>query len=156
MSLSGGNNENTSEQGINSFGGAFQQFYLKRMRQTMTKKKIEQTVPWQARQGDVLVEQREKALGKSAKAAMKEVSREDGGVVLAHGEVTGHKHQIRNPNVCELRNESSGERVLVVDVTGLLEHEEHVPPIEVAGGEYNVVQQCEWEWTREAARAVAD
>jgi hypothetical protein len=113
----------------------------------MTKKK------WQARQGDVLIERRS---GKASREGLREVPREDGGVVLAHGEVTGHKHQIRNPGVCELRNETSGERILVVEVAGLLEHEEHVPPIEVGAGEYEVVQQCEYDWITEAGRVVAD
>ena len=110
-------------------------------------------IPWQARQGDVLVERKAKEI---ATKGLTPVPREDGGVVLAHGEVTGHKHQIRNPGVCELRNESVGERILVVDVAGLLEHEEHVPPIEVAAGQFEIVQQCEWDWTKEGARAVAD
>lgn len=92
----------------------------------------------------------------AARLGFVEVDREDGGVVLAHGEVTGHKHQFRDPGVCELRNETTGERVLVVDVAGLLEHEEHVPPIQVAGGAYEIVQQCEWDWTKEGARAVVD
>lgn len=109
--------------------------------------------PWQARQGDVLIERRE---GAEITPAHKEMPREQGGVVLAHGEVTGHKHQLRDPGVCQLRNESTGERLLVVDVAGLLEHEEHVPPIPVAPGAYEVVQQCEWDWYEEAGRVVAD
>ena len=110
-------------------------------------------IPWQARQGDVLIERKETT---TPMGGLKRVSREDGGVVLAHGEVTGHKHQIRNDGVCELRNESTGERVLVVDVAGLLEHEEHVPPIEIGQGSYEIVQQCEYDWIAEAGHVVQD
>lgn len=114
---------------------------------------MKKQIPWQARQGDVFVEHKPKPV--SVKGLV-EMPREDGGVVLAHGEVTGHKHQLRNEGICQLRNESSGERVLVVDVEGLLSHEEHVPPIQVGAGQYNVVQQCEWDWTKQAGRSAAD
>ena len=110
-------------------------------------------VPWQIRQGDVAIERKAR---RPARGKLVEVPREDGGVVLAHGEVTGHKHQLRNPGVCELRNETSGERVLMVDVAGLLEHEEHVPPIQVDPGAYTIIQQCEWDWTIQAPRAAVD
>jgi hypothetical protein len=119
----------------------------------MKKHQKRSKVPWQARQGDVLIERK---AAEVPTAGLSPQPREDGGVVLAHGEVTGHKHQLRNPGVCELRNESSGERILVVDVAGLLEHEEHVPPIEIGAGHYEIVKQCEWDYTKEGARAVAD
>jgi hypothetical protein len=110
-------------------------------------------IPWQVRQGDVLIERKDTPVETSG---LKEIPREDGGVVLAHGEVTGHKHQFRDPGIAFLRNESSGERIVVVDVAGLLEHEEHVPPIEVGAGQYAAIQQCEWDWTKQAGRSAAD
>jgi hypothetical protein len=113
----------------------------------------DRNIPWQVRQGDVAIERKSHACNVDG---LTEVPRESGGVVLAHGEVTGHKHQLRNPGVCELRNESIGERILVVEVAGLLEHEEHVPPIEVGHGQYEILQQCEWDWIEEAGRAVHD
>ena len=116
----------------------------------MSKRKTTKT-PWQARQGDVFIER----IGAVSTEGLVEVPREDGGVVLAHGEVTGHKHQFRDPGICQLRNESTGERILMLDVPGLLLHEEHTQ-IHIDSGHYSTVIQCEWDWTKEAARAVAD
>lgn len=46
------------------------------------------------RQGDVLLVRRARRLGQR----LAERPREDGGVVLAHGEHTGHRHQLRGPD----------------------------------------------------------
>jgi hypothetical protein len=54
------------------------------------------------------------------------VQREDGAVVLAHGEVTGHKHQIRSRHAKLLRDESDA-RYLRVTAPVALRHEEHAP-----------------------------
>lgn len=115
----------------------------------MTSKRI----PWQVRQGDVFVEHKPKPISTEG---FVEIPREDGGVVLAHGEMTGHKHQLREPGICQLRNEATGERFVVVDVAGLLEHEEHVPPIQVGAGQFGIVIQCEWDWTKQEGRSAAD
>lgn len=99
------------------------------------------------RQGDVLLIRDDEA-----PATGIEVPRDKGRVILAYGEVTGHAHAIRNPNVCQLRNE--GHTVLRVDdVSALLEHEEHAT-IELPPGRYRVVIQQEYE--PEAYRNVAD
>ena len=99
------------------------------------------------RQGDVLVIRDDKATGGEA------IPRDKGRVVLAYGEVTGHAHAIRNPNVCQLRNE--GHTILRVDgpASALLEHEEHAT-IELPPGNYRVVIQQ--EYTPEEYRNVAD
>jgi hypothetical protein len=98
------------------------------------------------RQGDVLLIRDDTADGKE------EIPRDRGRVVLAYGEVTGHAHAIRNPNVCQLRNE--GHTVLVVaDAMALLEHEEHAT-IELPAGKYRVTIQQ--EYTPEEYRNVAD
>ena len=107
---------------------------------------------WQGRQGDVLVER------VSRKAKGEPVERENGRVVLAHGEVTGHAHAVRDPGVCMLRAE--GISMLTVSRTAhaLLEHEEH-GHFELGGGEagtYEVTRQRQWDWSENAARPVHD
>jgi hypothetical protein len=107
---------------------------------------------WQARQGDVHIERIEKLpkLGE-------EIARERGAVVLAHGEATGHAHQIRAPGVCQLRAEGiHGHAVLRVseEIVDMV-HEEH-GAIPIAPGNYEVTRQCEWDWEMERANNVAD
>jgi hypothetical protein len=98
------------------------------------------------RQGDVLLIRDDNATGGE------EMPRDKGRVVLAYGEVTGHAHVIRNPNVCQLCND--GHTVLVVgDVSALLEHDEHAT-IELPPGRYRV--QIQQEYEPEAYRNVAD
>lgn len=103
------------------------------------------------RQGDVLIIEAKKSLKTSGYT---EVPREDGGVVLAHGEVTGHRHQFRDPGVCLLSKEGISDRVLqIFDATALLVHEEH-STIEVPPGKYVVRIQRQWEG--ETSRKVED
>ena len=98
------------------------------------------------RQGDVFLIRDDEARGGE------EIPRDKGRIVLAYGEVTGHAHAIRNPNVCRLRNE--GHTVLVVEeVSALLEHEEHAA-IELPPGRYRV--QIQQEYQPEAYVNVAD
>lgn len=103
------------------------------------------------RQGDVLVF-RSKAKTKNHV----EVPREDGRVVLAHGEVTGHAHAIAEPGACLLRAEGVSDRVLSVgqELVNLV-HEEH-GAIAIPRGEYVVRQQREYDWLEESSRVVAD
>lgn len=94
------------------------------------------------RQGDVMLRQI-KEMPKME--GLKEVPREDGGVVLAHGEVTGHKHQFREEHVTMYAaNDNSGRRFLEVkDAPASLFHEEHTA-LPVPPGAYEVIQQREW------------
>ena len=108
---------------------------------------------FQARQGDVLVWQDDEATGTV------EIPREDGAVVLAHGEVTGHTHAIRVPGVCHLRAE--GIHAEAINVTALLVeadsvalvHEEHAT-ISIPAGRHHVIIQE--EYSPEEYRNVAD
>jgi hypothetical protein len=98
------------------------------------------------RQGDVLLVRDDSAEGGT------EIPRDKGRVILAYGEVTGHAHAIRNPNVCQLRNE--GHTVLCIEgAAALLEHEEHAT-IELPAGKYRVTIQQ--EYAPEAYRNVED
>ena len=113
------------------------------------KKKIK-ALPFMIRQGDVFVEATTDTLD-----ASKEIPRDNGAVVLAYGEVTGHSHQIRSPNVCHLRAEGvSAYTVLrVTDEGALLEHEEHAP-IALPPGTYRVSIQR--EYSEQEVRNVSD
>lgn len=82
----------------------------------------------------------------------KAVPREDGRVVLAHGEATGHAHAIDSRRASlwalgDLRVLKVRERVVT------LHHEEHAP-VEIPEGLYRVVRQR--EYSPEEIRNVAD
>lgn len=103
------------------------------------------------RQGDVLIF---KAAKDAVTAEHKAVPLEGGAVVLAHGEVTGHKHQIHDPGVCLLSREGISDRVMTVLNFANLVHEEH-STIEIPAGTYTVRIQREYSET-EFGRQVAD
>jgi hypothetical protein len=89
------------------------------------------------RQGDVLLVRRSaKPLGAGR------LPRENGAVVLAHGEVTGHKHQLRGPQVNYYRD-SGHEYISIAGGSEPLVHEEHsallMPP-----GDFELGQQVEF------------
>ena len=92
------------------------------------------------RQGDVLVMPVE-----SIPEDARPEPQEDGAVVLAWGEVTGHKHQIAADAGAELLSVTESERFLrIVGSTAVLSHEEH-GSIAIAPGTYRVVRQREWQ-----------
>lgn len=99
------------------------------------------------RQGDVLLEAVE-----SIPAGLSAVKKENGKVILAYGEVTGHHHAIEDPQV-ELYTDKDGNLWLQTGKDVELTHQEHntvaVPP-----GNYRVVKQK--EYTPQAIRNVAD
>src|SRR5579859_5039825 len=104
------------------------------------------------RQGDVLlVPYDKKTLPKTAKP----VARDNGRVVLAYGEVSGHAHAFTSPHVGLFRSMAFGQErnYLHVGETATLGHEEH-DPIEVPKGTYRVVQQREFD--SEMPRPAAD
>jgi hypothetical protein len=91
------------------------------------------------RQGDVLLVRRHR-LGVGAQPA----PREKGAVVLAHGEATGHMHQLRGPQVTMYRDTGGHAFLKVEDRPEPLVHDEHtalgVPP-----GVYELAAQVEYE-----------
>jgi hypothetical protein len=98
------------------------------------------------RQGDVLV-QRVRATKKQGTP----IPRDNGRVVLAYGETTGHAHAI-----CEIGVEFievDGERMLISETGFRIQHEEH-SPIDLPGGVYRVTQQR--EYSPEEIRNVRD
>lgn len=98
------------------------------------------------RQGDVLLKP-----AKNIPDEAKPVKRDQGRVVLAYGEVTGHAHAITTRGVELLEREA--ERYLRVKDAAELRHEEH-STIKVPPGIYEVVIQREYddaeEWRRVA------
>ncbi len=93
-----------------------------------------------ARQGDVLVKKCDCDV-----SGLREIPRENGAVVLAHGEVTGHMHAFREDNVKMYSANDNSGRVFIV-ISGrpaTLFHEEHAP-ITFAPGVYEVIRQREW------------
>lgn len=80
--------------------------------------------------------------------------REDGRVILAHGEVTGHAHAITDPDVTQFSTGESGVTELEIkQAMALLKHEEH-GTIEIPSGNYRVIRQR--EYSPEVIRNVAD
>ena len=74
------------------------------------------------RQGDVLVVSVE-----SIPAGVEKIEREGGRVVLAHGEVTGHAHAIKDSRAALFRDPKLAAVFMYVsgDVPVALEHDEH-------------------------------
>lgn len=107
----------------------------------------------QIRQGDVFVQRVERV-----PAGLRELAREGGRVVLAHGEVTGHAHAIADDGVRFFRQASTGETFVRVSKRharggATLRHEEHTEHF-LPAGDYRVVRQR--EYSPEAVRNVAD
>jgi len=98
------------------------------------------------RQGDVLIVSTELPEGPSAT-----IPRENGKIVLAHGEVTGHAHAIAEPTASFAL--FGNDRILISAVPMIIEHEEHAP-INLPAGAYKVIQQREYAPDR--IRSIAD
>jgi hypothetical protein len=100
------------------------------------------------RQGDVLIIRRLRA-----PEQLVELPRENGGVVLAHGEHTGHSHQFRGPQVAIFHDDRGHAFVRVQERPDMLVHEEHTAHA-VSVGDFELAVQVEYEPT--AMRVVAD
>ena len=101
------------------------------------------------RQGDVLI-----VPVKSLPKNLDPVDREQGRVVLAQGEVTGHAHAIKDRNAALFRDPKLAAIFMhVSDDPVALEHEEHAT-ITIPPGNYRVIRQR--EYSPEAIRNVAD
>lgn len=112
------------------------------------------SVPVQYRQGDVFLE-----VAGSVPGGLTEVPRDNGRVVLAYGEVTGHAHAIVSDRVRMFRDDRPGGRggffLLVAEgePAAELRHEEH-DTIALRPGAYRVDLQR--EYSPDAIRRVAD
>ena len=102
------------------------------------------------RQGDVLV-----VPVSELPVGLEPVARENGRVVLAHGEVTGHAHAIRSEKAALFRDPKLMAVFMYVsgDAPVALEHDEH-DTISLPAGNYQVIRQR--EYTPQAIRNVAD
>lgn len=111
---------------------------------------------FQIRQGDVLVVSCDDDVYQN----LTPVERDNGRVVLAYGEVTGHAHAIADKNAALYSTPSQGEgqnEISILEITGnepvALNHEEH-DTIQIPPGTYKVVRQR--FYTPESIRTVAD
>lgn len=101
------------------------------------------------RQGDVLI-----ARVKELPTELKPVPKDNGRVILAYGEVTGHAHavlgdvELLGSDVAEME-----ERFLRVEQEAQVVHEEH-GTIELPAGDYRITRQR--EYSPEEIRMVAD
>jgi hypothetical protein len=102
------------------------------------------------RQGDVLI-----VPTKKVPARTKPVKRENGDVILAHGEVTGHAHRIHDETAELVTPEGAAELYLLVHGTAhvALTHDEH-DTIMLPPGKYEIRRQR--EYSPEEIRNVAD
>lgn len=98
------------------------------------------------RQGDVLIVKRD-SIPKG-----KEVPRDNGRVILAYGEVTGHAHAIHS-QAAKMIEAENGERYMSFMEAVELVHEEH-DTIALPPGSYQVIQQR--EYSPEEIRNVRD
>ena len=95
-----------------------------------------QPAPAMVRQGDVLLVPVD-AIPEKARP----VARDNGRVVLAYGEATGHAHAISSAAATQLHDDI--ERYLRLTAVATLQHEEHAA-IELAPGSYRIVIQREY------------
>lgn len=119
-------------------------------KKTKTKKTTKKTTI-QARQGDVLVE----SVPTVPNGTPNPTPPENGRVVLAHGEVTGHAHAFYEPSVTELFQVTGATGTFLnLKESAPLKHEEHAEIIFPAGS-YRVVRQKEYR-PKAIPRNVAD
>lgn len=127
------------------------------------KKNQKNTSAWHARQGDVLIVRVDSLPSNATKR-----ERDNGRVILAYGEVTGHCHQIDNPDAAILFDldlsatpQANARRAayagitepvdpsadlltfLTVDTLSQLVHDEHAA-ITLEPGTYQVIRQREY------------
>lgn len=103
---------------------------------------------FQARQGDVYLVGVDE-IPKDSVLVKRDAKR----VVLAYGEVTGHKHQFAERGVTLSEQPKTKARHLKLVTTSYLRHEEHAP-ISVPPGTHRVLKQ--FEYTPSEMQRVAD
>ena len=101
------------------------------------------------RQGDVLLV----PAGKIPAGKHRKVEAENGRVILARGEATGHHHSISAYHADLIEIEDKSNPLLIVREAVPLEHQEH-GAIEIAPGAYWVLRQR--EYTPQEPRRVQD
>ena len=113
---------------------------------------MRQRNPRPYRQGDVLLVPCD-----TIPTGTHEEASENGRVVLARGERTGHAHTMTAERVSYFREDGSGNGGFI-RVTGpgpvALTHEEHAP-LSIAPGDYRIIQQREYQ-PQETPRLVND
>jgi hypothetical protein len=103
----------------------------------------------QVRQGDVFLQ-------KGVLPAGAKKHRKSGPIILAHGEVTGHCHQILDFDSVDMYTDEKGETWVSSDKPFTLVHDEH-GPVTFEPGCYNVSRQREYDVFEERQeRQVAD
>ena len=102
-------------------------------------------------QGDVLIEECD-GIPKDARKLSRDA---DGAVVLARGEVTGHRHAIYDADGVEIFDAGNGNSYIRVSRSVRLEHEEHGVAI-INPGTYQVRGVQEYDHFAEEARRVID
>jgi hypothetical protein len=112
----------------------------------------------QARQGDVFV-RRVKPIITPSSALYKagifaKVERENGRIVLAHGEVTGHAHAIDDSKTVMFRDPQLNRIFFNALNSVELVHDEH-SAIGLEAGTWEVIRQREWD-ERQTTQWVAD
>ncbi len=115
----------------------------------MLQRKIDETR--QYRQGDVML-----VACDGVPPGAREQSPDEGRIVLAYGEVSGHAHALDADRVRYFREDGTGQAFLHVPGTSPAEltHEEHAP-LSVAPGTYRVVRQREF-MPSDTPRLIAD
>ena len=103
------------------------------------------------RQGDVLIKRIEKL-----PEELVTIAPEAKGLVLAHGEVTGHAHAVADTNAAKLFwNKALTQMFLLVETPTEVSHDEH-SAIALEPGVYEVIRQREYSYWDDKVRQVVD
>lgn len=105
------------------------------------------------RQGDILLVPAAHPGFTTPRGALTTTPLEQGRIVLAHGEVTGHSHSLA-AGTAVLARDTAGTTYLTVDQLTAVEHQEH-GPLTLVPGMYEVRRQIEYNEANEI-RQVAD
>jgi hypothetical protein len=104
----------------------------------------------QARQGDVyIINKTDSNISADTKARLftkvgKELAKDQGRIILAYGEVTGHAHAIKDEGVQLFTLKDTGNMLLTVKGEASLGHDEH-STIAIPQGENVVIHQKEYQ-----------
>lgn len=102
----------------------------------------------QLQHGDVLLQEIEEL-----PEGVKRVARENGRIILARGEATGHNHAIAERGA--ILYELKGDLYLEVTEPVTIIHEEH-RPLEIPEGIYQIGRVKEYDFFAESERSVRD